>query len=299
MHIRVGCEFRYEATWPTPTVMQVEPYLYDAQQIVREVWENTPDLPMHSYHDTYGNRCQRLVLPIGEHVLRYDALVKVADTYDEFAPEAVQHPVEELPDDVLMYMLPSRFCLSDTLSNTAWQLFGNTQPGWSRVQAICDWVHTNIRFQYGTSTPLTTALDIYEQGVGVCRDFTQLAITFCRAMNIPTRYVFGYIPDIGVPLPDDPMDFCAWMEVYLSGRWWTFDPRNNTPRIGRVLIGRGRDALDVAMVTSYGSPILRQMTVWTDEATADGTVIAPVPVAKNASTVVSPSADVATDEQKR
>ncbi len=299
MHIRVGCEFRYEATWPTPTVMQVEPYPYDVQKVVREEWQNTPDLPMHLYRDIYGNRCRRFVLPPGEHVLRYDALVSVADTFDEFAPDAVQHPVEDLPDDVLLYTMPSRFCLSDTLSDTAWQLFGNTQPGWWRVQTICDWVHNNIRFQYGTSTPLTTALDIYEQKVGVCRDFTQLAITFCRAMNIPTRYVFGYIPDIGVPPPDDPMDFCAWMEVYLSGRWWTFDPRNNTPRIGRVLIGRGRDALDVAMVTSYGSPRLVQMTVWTDEATADGTVITPVQIAKDEGAVVTHSADTAASEQNK
>ncbi|HEY4387603.1 MAG TPA: transglutaminase family protein [Ktedonobacteraceae bacterium] len=269
MHIRVGCEFRYEATWPTPAIMQVEPYRDDFQKIVRDEWQNTPDLALHSYYDLYGNICKRFLLAPGEHVLRYDALVQVADTPDEVALEAIQHPVEDLPDDVLVYTMPSRFCLSDMLSDTAWQLFGNTQPGWARVQAICDWVHTNIRFQYGSSTSITTALDIYEQKVGVCRDFTHLAITFCRAMNIPTRYVFGYIPDIGVPPPADPMDFCAWMEVYLSGRWWTFDPRNNVPRLGRVLIGRGRDALDVAMVTSYGAPHLQQMIVWADEATAE------------------------------
>ncbi len=184
---------------------------------------------------------------------------------DDIVPDALQLPVEDLPDDVLIYTLPSRFCLSDTLSDMAWQLFGNTEPGWARVQAICDWVHSNIRFQYGSSNSLTTAADICQQGVGVCRDFAHLAVTFCRAMNIPARYVFGYLPDIGVPPPDDPMDFCAWMEVYLGGRWFTFDPRNNQPRIGRVLIGRGRDALDVAMVTSYGSPRLAKMTVWADE----------------------------------
>jgi transglutaminase-like putative cysteine protease len=224
---------------------------------------------MHTYYDHYGNLCQRILLPVGEHILYYDALVKVTDTWDEVAFDAPQTPVEDLPDDVLLYTLPSRFCLSDVLSDTAWQLFGNTQPGWQRVQAVCDWVHTNIRFQYGTSTPLTTAVDVYEQRVGVCRDFTHLAVTFCRALNIPTRYVFGYLPDIGVPISEAPMDFCAWMEVYLDGRWWTFDPRNNTPRVGRVLIGRGRDALDVAMVTSYGSPTLKQMTVWADEVTTD------------------------------
>ena len=265
MHIRVGCEFSYEATWPTPTVLLVQPHNDSAHTIVREEWQLTPTLATHAYHDIYHNLCQRLVLPQGEHLLRYDAVVEVADTWDDIAPDTPQLPVEDLPDEVLLYTLPSRFCLSDVLSDTAWQLFGNTEPGWKRVQAICDWVHNHIRFQYGTSNPQTTAVDVYEQGVGVCRDFTHLAVTFCRALNIPTRYVFGYLPDIGVPPPDAPMDFCAWMEVYLGNRWWTFDPRNNTPRVGRVLIGRGRDALDVAMVTSYGSPTLKQMTVWADE----------------------------------
>ena len=265
MQIRVGCEFQYEATWPTPTVMLVEPHRDGAHTIVREEWKITPDIPKHAYYDIYGNLCQRLVLPEGAHSLSYDAVVKVSDDWDPVMPDTPQLPVEDLPDDTLLFTMPSRFCQSDVLSDTAWQLFGNTEPGWKRVQAICDWVHGHIRFQYGTSTPLTSAVDVYEQGVGVCRDFTHLAVTFCRAMNIPTRYVFGYLPDIGVPPPDDPMDFCAWMEVYLGNRWWTFDPRNNMPRVGRVLLGRGRDALDVAMVTSYGSPKLKQMTVWADE----------------------------------
>ncbi|HZR41313.1 MAG TPA: transglutaminase family protein [Ktedonobacteraceae bacterium] len=268
MHIRVGCEFRYEATWPTPTVMQVQPRRDGDFQLLHEQWQTSPELSMHEYYDIYGNLCQRFILPAGENVLRYNAVAEVVDTYDEVASSAQQVPVEDLPDDVLLYTLPSRFCLSDVLSDTAWQLFGETEPGWARVQAICDWVHNNIRFQYGTSNALTTAVDAYEQRVGVCRDFTHLAVTFCRALNIPTRYVFGYLPDIGVPPPDTPMDFCAWMEVYLSGRWWTFDPRNNTPRIGRVLIGRGRDALDVAMVTTYGGPRLQQMNVWAEEAPA-------------------------------
>jgi transglutaminase-like putative cysteine protease len=220
---------------------------------------------LHAYDDLYGNLCQRIIMPAGEQVFRYDAIAEVSGKPDEIVPDAVQHPVEELPDDVLIYTLPSRFCLSDTLSDVAWQLFGSTQPGWRRVQAINDWVHNNIHFQYGTSTPLTTSVDVYERREGVCRDFAQLAVTFCRALNIPTRYVFGYLPDIDVPLTDAPMDFCAWTEVYLNHRWWPFDPRNNEPRIGRVLIGRGRDALDVAMVTSYGSPRLQSMTVWADE----------------------------------
>lgn len=271
MYIRVGCEFRYEATWPTPTVMQVQPHPEGTQRLVREVWEITPPHTLRAYQDIYRNICQRLLMQPGNIVIHYDALVEVPDQKDTVDPSAVQVPVEELPDDVLLYTLPSRFCLSDVLSDTAWQLFGNTQPGWTRVQAICDWVHKNIRFQYGTSNTLTTAVDVYERRVGVCRDFTHLAVTFCRALNIPARYVFGYLPDIDVPPSDVPMDFSAWMEVYLAGRWWTFDPRNNDtmPRIGRVLIGRGRDALDVAMVTTYGSPRLERMTVWADQVSAD------------------------------
>ncbi|HYU77251.1 MAG TPA: transglutaminase family protein [Ktedonobacteraceae bacterium] len=264
MQIRVGCEFRYEATWPTPAVMQVQPHQIADQRILQEAWQLTPPLALHSYIDLYGNTCQRMVIPPGNQVLNYDATIEVSESADEVAPDAVQLPVEALPDDVLHFTLPSRFCLSDVLSDMAWQLFGTTEPGWARVQAICDWVHSNIRFQYGSSNSLTTAADVCAQGVGVCRDFAHLAVTFCRALNIPARYVFGYLPDIGVPPPDDPMDFCAWMEVYLAGSWWTFDPRNNEPRIGRVLIGRGRDALDVAMVTTYGSPRLAQMTVWAD-----------------------------------
>lgn len=238
------------------------------QRVLQETWQTTPASVSHVYHDLYGNICRRLMMPTGEQVWYYDAIVEVPDDPDEFAPDAVQLPVDELPDDALMYTLPSRFCLSDTLSDVAWELFGSVSPGWARVQAICDWVHTNIRFQYGSSTPMTTSAEIYAQRVGVCRDFAHLSVSFCRALNIPARYAFGYLPDIGVPVPDDPMDFSAWFEVYLAGRWWTFDARNNERRIGRVLIGRGRDALDVAMVTSYGSPRLQSMTVWADEAQA-------------------------------
>ena len=266
MQIRVGCEFRYESTWPTPAIMQVQPHQDAEQRVLHEVWQFNPPLDLRVYTDLYGNTCQRMLIPSGGQVLSYDATIEVSGLADEVAPDAGQLPVEDLPDNVLHYMLPSRFCLSDVLSDMAWQHFGAIEPGWARVQGICDWVHSNIRFQYGTSNSLTTAADVCAAGVGVCRDFAHLAVTFCRALNIPARYVFGYLPDIGVPAPDAPMDFCAWMEVYLSGRWWTFDPRNNEPRIGRVLVGRGRDALDVAMVTTYGSPHLAQMTVWADEA---------------------------------
>jgi len=212
------------------------------------------------------------MMPTGEQVWHYDAIVEVSGELEPYVPDAIQLPVEQLPDETLVYTLPSRFCLSDVLSDQAWSLFGNTEPGWARVQAICDWVHTNIRFQYGTSTPTTTSADVCAQGVGVCRDFAHLAITFCRAMNIPARYAFGYLPDINVAPVDAAMDFCAWFEAYLGDRWYTFDARNNERRIGRVLIGRGRDALDVAMVTSYGSPRLQSMTVWADEVPDDTTL---------------------------
>ncbi len=272
MHVRVGCEFRYEVTWPIPTVMQVQPR-QDKQdtthRVLHETWQTTPDIQLHVYRDIYDNVCQRFVMPPGEQVIRYDALVEVSGQREDSDNAAVQHPVEELPDEVLLYTLPSRFCLSDMLSSVAWELFGEIEPGYGRVQAICDWVHNNIQFQYGTSTPLTTSADVYERRIGVCRDFAHLAVTFCRSLNIPARYVFGYLPDIDVPPNDAVMDFAAWMEVYLGGRWWTFDPRNNERRIGRVLIGCGRDALDVAMVTTYGGPLLQNMTVWADEVPTD------------------------------
>lgn len=266
MRIHVGCEFLYEAAYPTPSVFQVEPRPDGDHRVIQQRWDVSPGLLTHEYHDMYGNRCRRLNLPIGETRLAYDAVVEVSGAYDDVDSNAPQVPVEELPDDTLMYTLPSRYCLSDALAGKAWELFGQSEPGYRRVQAVCTWVHDHLQFQYGASNPLTTSLDVLNQGCGVCRDFAHLAVTFCRALNIPARYVFGYLPDIAVPLPDSPMDFCAWFEAYLGGRWWTFDPRNNEPRIGRVLIGRGRDALDVAMVTSYGAPTLQKMTVWADEA---------------------------------
>jgi len=204
-------------------------------------------------------------MPGSEFHVRFDALVEVSGEPDEVHPEARQLSVEDLPDDTLLFTLPSRYCLSDVLSDAALSLFGTTPLGWERVQAVCNWVHAHVRFDYAESKPDATSVDVFEARVGVCRDFAHLAISFCRALNIPARYVFGYLPDIDVTPAPEAMDFCAWMEVYLGGRWWTFDPRNNEPRIGRVLVGRGRDALDVAMLTTYGSPRLKKMTVWADE----------------------------------
>ena len=250
-------------------MLQVEPSRTDRAAIVQERWTITPNASRHGYRDMYGNLCERLELPASASSIRYDALVEVPANIDETDESAAEVAPGALPDEVLVYTLPSRYCLSDELADEAWRLFGTTTSGWGRVQAICDYVHDTIRFQQGASSPLTTAVDVYTNRVGVCRDFAQLAISFCRALNIPARYAFGYLPDIGVPPDGSPMDFCAWMEVWLGGRWFTFDPRNNQRRVGRVIVGRGRDALDCAMLTSYGNAPLETMLVWADEVADD------------------------------
>ena len=249
---------------PTPVTVQVRPRPDSSHQLVSETWSTTPALPFDEYSDIYGNPVKRLVMPAGPVALRYDAVCAVPDEPDADASAAWQSPVEQIPGDLLHFTLPSRYCLSDELSAMAWQLFGQSQTGGPRVQAICDWVHDNIKFKYGTSNPLTTAADVLRDRIGVCRDLTHVAISFCRAMNIPARYVFGYLPDLYVPFDPATMDFAAWMEVWLGDRWWTFDPRNNQRRVGRVLIGRGRDALDVAMLTTFGPAEFRSMTVWAE-----------------------------------
>lgn len=269
MQLRVGCEFGYDSAAPTPSVVLVEPHPDPDHRVVWETWAITPATEHRAYTDGFGNRCRRLILPVGPSSLRYDAVVEVSGEPDPVAPDATQAPVEGLPDETLVYTLASRYCPTESLSENAWRLFGGGPLGWGRVQAVCDWIHLNIR--YGLpSTPQTTAVDVFVAGGGMCRDFAHLAITFCRALNIPARYVFGYMPDIGVPGPFPPMDFHAWFEAYLGGRWWTFDARFNTPRIGRIPIGIGRDAVDVAMVTSYGAAAFQSMVVWTDEETVGG-----------------------------
>jgi transglutaminase-like putative cysteine protease len=264
-HLRVGCEFRYDSVIETPAVFQVQPYEGGPATVVRQAWDTAPELPRHAYTDLYGNGCQRLNLPAGSAVVRYDALVSVPDATEDVDLDVPEIPVTDLPDDALHYTLPSRYVLPDVLADEAWQRFGGEKPGYRRVQAIVDHVNGHLQFGYGTSTALSTAADVHQSRQGVCRDFAHLAITYCRALNIPARYVFGYLPEIEVEPLDAPMDFAAWMEVYLGDQWWTFDPRNNEPRKGRVVIGRGRDALDVAMVTTYGGPLLESMTVWSDE----------------------------------
>jgi transglutaminase-like putative cysteine protease len=263
--VSVGCEFVYVAAIDTPAVLQVEPRGAEPVTLEQGSWTKEPGLRIGSYNDIYGNPCARLVLPAGRSTLRYDASVLVPDATedaDENAPELLP---EELPDEVLIYTLPSRYCLPDMLGDEAWSRFGAMPTGYSRVQAICDYVNSHLTFQYGSSGPQSTAVDVNTSGFGVCRDFTHLAISFCRALNIPARYVFGYLPDMDVPPDPAPMDFAAWMEVWLGDRWWTFDPRNNRRRKGRILIGQGRDASDVAMVTTFGAPSLASMTVYAQE----------------------------------
>lgn len=266
MRIRVGCEFTYASAGPTPTVWQIRPRPEGPHRLESETFEVSPDVAVSSYLDTFGNLCDRLTLPAGPSKVVFDAMLEAPEGADDADEEAVQLPIEDLPDDTMMYLLPSRFCLSDLLYDQAWDLFGTVAPGYARAQAVSGWVHEHVRWTADASTATTTAADVLRTGSGVCRDFAHLGITFLRALNMPARYVFGYLPDIGVPDPGAPMDFCAWLEVYLGGRWFTFDPRNNMRRTGRIVIGRGRDALDVAMVTSYGGAVLEALTVWADEA---------------------------------
>jgi transglutaminase-like putative cysteine protease len=229
--------------------------------------QTEPVLEITYYIDGFGNRCARFDAHPGDLRLTNSTLIRASDNPDEVNLSARELAVRNLPHEVLTYLLNSRYCEVDRFSNIAFELFGNIAPGWGRVQAICDWVHNKVAFNYQHARPTKTALDVFTERVGVCRDFQHLAITFCRALNIPARYATGYLGDIGVPVVL-PMDFSAWFEVYLNDRWWTFDARNNRPRLGRVLMAAGRDASDVAMTTSFGRADLRSFFVVTEEATA-------------------------------
>jgi transglutaminase-like putative cysteine protease len=224
-----------------------------------------PPTPSRDYRDRFGNVCTRLVVSPGQLTISADFIVADPGEPDPVRPDAIQHPVEDLPDEILVYLLGSRYCETDSLSETAWSLFGHTPPGWARVQAICDYVHDHVTFGYEYADPTKSAWGAFMEKRGVCRDFTHLAVAFCRCMNIPARYCTGYLGDIGIPPVPYPMDFSAWFEVYLGGRWHTFDARHNTPRIGRILMAYGRDATDVAISTSFGRSSLVGFTVHTDE----------------------------------
>ncbi len=225
-----------------------------------------PELKVSSYIDSFGNRCARFVAPAGRLKLRSTTLIRDSGEPDPVNLSARECAVGDLPNEILSYLLNSRYCEVDRFSNIAFELFGWTKPGWERVKAICDWVHSKVTFNYGQARPTKTALDVFTERVGVCRDFQHLAITFCRALNIPARYATGYLGDFGVPV-NGAMDFSAWFEVYLEDRWWTFDARHNFPRIGRVLMATGRDASDVALTTSFGRADLCHFFVVTEEET--------------------------------
>ena len=227
----------------------------------------TPAVPVTTYRDLFGNTCRRFVAPVGLFSLRSDSTIISPPDLDAVALTTPETAIAALPDDCLLYLLGSRYCETDKLSQTAWDLFGTTPRGWARVQAICDYVHGHIQFDYMQARATRTAWEAWQEGVGVCRDYAHLAVAFCRCMNIPARYVNGYLGDIGVPITG-PMDFAAWIEVYLDGQWYTFDPRNNKPRIGRIVVAYGRDAADVPLIHSFGPHILRTFQVWTDEVVA-------------------------------
>jgi transglutaminase-like putative cysteine protease len=227
-----------------------------------------PPVPVIAYRDSFGNWCSRIVAPAGAMSIRTDGLIKDTGLPEPVDFDAPQHPVEALPAETLVYLLGSRYCETDRLVEIAWSLFAGTPPGYRRVQAICDYVHNHLRFGYEHARATKTALEAYTEGTGVCRDFTHLAITFCRCMNIPARYCTGYLGDIGVPPSTAPMDFSASFDTFLGGRWYSFDPRNNQPRIGRVLIAQGRDAADVPISNAFGPNTLTGFRVWTDEVQA-------------------------------
>ncbi len=225
-----------------------------------------PAVPVHTYRDEFGNRCSRIVAPVGQIRLSVNGVVQDAGEPDVTNSIAEQHGVRDLPDDTLVFLRGSRYCETDLLAQAAWDLFCQTRPGWERVRAICDYVHNYITFNYQAARSTRTAWEAFNERIGVCRDFAHLTIAFCRCMNIPARYCTGYLGDIGMPPPYDIMDFAAWIEVYLGGRWHMFDPRNNVPRYGRVLMARGRDAADVAITTTFGPSSLVSFRVSTDEA---------------------------------
>ncbi|WP_285029778.1 transglutaminase family protein [Mycolicibacterium sp. lyk4-40-TYG-92] len=266
MKINVGYEMVFDCPKPTPMIFNLNVHYTRVSDLIgRDVLVADPPVPMTAYRDDFGNWCTRIVAPKGITRISGDAIVRDSGLPDVLVPGARQTPVPELPDETLIFLLGSRYCDTDRLSQTAWDLFERTPPGWDRVQAICDYVHRHITFDYLQADNTRTALEAYEGRVGVCRDFTHLAVAFCRCMNIPTRYCTGYLGDIGMPPPYGPMDFAAWFEVFLDGHWYTFDARNNTPRIGRVLIARGRDAADVALSNAFGPNTLTSFRVRTDE----------------------------------
>jgi transglutaminase-like putative cysteine protease len=266
MLIRLGYDIIFDTPLPAPMValLKVHPSrVNDLRQPDNLNLE--PATNVDCYFDTFGNNCCRFMAPAGQIRLSNSTLIYDTGDPDPVAPGAREIPVQDLPHDVLRYLLSSRYCEVDRLSNIAAELFGGITPGWNRVQAVCEWVHEKVTFGYEHANAMKTAFDVFANRFGVCRDFQHLAVTLCRALNIPARYATGYLGDIGVPASPVPMDFSAWFEVYLEHRWWTFDARHNQPRVGRVLMAVGRDASDVALTTSFGTANLRQFSVITEQ----------------------------------
>ncbi len=267
MQIRFGYELTYAFPQATPMIMMLRVHPSRSRDLLQDDAVHTaPALPVQEYIDGFGNRCTRLTAPAGRLVISADGLIEDSGVPEACDPGAAEQDVASLPEQTLVYLLGSRYCETELLMQTAWQYFGSLQPGWARVQAICDFVHSHIQFGYRYARPTKTAWDVFREQQGVCRDYAHLAITFCRCLNIPARYCTGYLGDIGVPPAADPMDFAGWFEAFIGGRWHTFDPRNNQRRIGRILIGHGRDAGDVAISTTFGANFLEGFRVWTDEA---------------------------------
>jgi len=267
MQIRLGYELIYSLPQPTPMILALNIHFSRASDIIIPDYLTTdPAVPIGGYRDGFGNWCTRLVAPAGRVRIKTDALIRDSGLPDQIVPGAQQHAVQDLPEETLVFLLGSRYCDTDLLSQATWDLFGQApQQGWARVQAVCDFVHNRIRFDYNQARPTRTASEAYNEQTGVCRDYAHLAISMCRCLNIPARYCTGYLGDMGTPPPWSVGDFAAWFEVYLGGAWHTFDARNNTPRIGRVLLARGRDASDVAIATTFGPNFLESFKVWTDE----------------------------------
>ncbi|TVV76009.1 transglutaminase-like domain-containing protein [Sphingomonas solaris] len=266
MLIRAGYDISFETTQPVPMLANLSIHssrnkdLRTAQRIM-----SVPDVPLYDYVDSFGNVCTRLTIPAGGITISTGFVIEDPFEPDAVVPDAQQVPIEKLPDDVLMYLLGSRYCETDRLSDVAWSLFGGTTPGWGRVQAIVSYVHERIGFNYATARPTRTAWDAHEERAGVCRDYAHLAVTLCRCMNIPARYCTGYMGDMDLPAVVGDMEFSAWFEAYLDGRWYTFDARHNYPRRGRILMARGRDATDVALTNTFGPAWLARFQVYTDE----------------------------------
>jgi transglutaminase-like putative cysteine protease len=275
MQIRVGYDLIYDCPQPTPMTLMLHIHHARASDIVvPDQMIADPFVPRTSYRDGFGNWCTRLVAPAGRLRLSASSLLNDSGEPDPIVVAEQQHAVEDLPEEALVFLLGSRYCETDRLTGIAWDLFGTSPTGARRVHAICDYVHHHIAFNYQDARSTRTAWEALEEGKGVCRDYAHLAIAFCRCMNIPARYCTGYLSDIGIPPPYGPMDFAAWFEVYIGGRWHTFDARNNTPRIGRVLMARGRDATDVAISNTFGPNTLVSFTVWADEVRSPATTCA-------------------------